>query len=351
MAAPTFVDSGANGVNGASGTSCVLNFAGSAALDIIGEAANDYAIVALYKESNAAVSTPAGWTLLGQNDQSTGGFKYRAAVYGKRLTGSETTVTWSWTGSTWCYLEAAVYRNAVTTEDPVVTYVAEAETAQNTAPNHAAITVKRANSALVWIVFNFSDISNTTAPTGYTYRLPDATSLERNILIYDDLTTTAGSSGTVTATLAGDIEYPLTVLLELATEAGTSPTTLTPSPATVPLIAVTPTVTLAGGGATTLTPSPAVVQLAVPTSSVDRAKVIRTPAAVPRAFLMDTGTEAVAVTWTHATTQPLTMAFWCRLDEGSSGHGNVATIANVSFNSEVGFWIRISVRRSTRARS
>ena len=221
MAAPTFVDAAATDVNGAPGTSAAISFTSTFALDVVGEATDDYAIAALYKESTSAVTAPSGWTLLGQADQDTGGFKYRAYVYGRRIDGSETTATWSWSGSTWRYLECAVYSNAITTEDPVITFVSEEETAQNTTPTHAGITIQRSNSGLVWIVFNFSDVGNTTAPTGFTHRVPwPGSSLDRNILIYDDLTVSPGASGTVSVTLGGDIEWPLTVLLELATEAG-----------------------------------------------------------------------------------------------------------------------------------
>lgn len=60
---------------------------------------------------------------------------------------------------------------------------------------------------------------------------------------------------------------------------------------------------------------------------------------VYQALLIRGDTEAVAANWTLGTTQPLTIAFWCRLDSNSSGHGNVLTLASADFDDEVGFWI------------
>jgi len=60
---------------------------------------------------------------------------------------------------------------------------------------------------------------------------------------------------------------------------------------------------------------------------------------VYQALLIRGDTEAVACNWTMGTTQPLTIAFWCRLDSNSAGHGNVMTLASVTFDDEVGFWI------------
>jgi hypothetical protein len=116
-----------------------------------------------------------------------------------------------------------VYRGLITTETPIIGTLVEEETAQNSQPVHPGITIARNDSGLLWKVFNFSDIGNTGAPTGFTYRQPatgGSPSSARNILTYDDLSTSPGASGTVTGNLSGDIEYPLTVLMELVTEAG-----------------------------------------------------------------------------------------------------------------------------------
>lgn len=223
MAAPTFVDSAANGVNGSSGTSIIISFTNAGDLDVVGEAADDYAIAILYKESTAAyTATPSGWTQVSGApwDQDTGGFKYRADMWWKKLTGSEGAETWSWSGSAWRYGEVHVYRGLVTTENPVITVSADEETNQTNNPVNPGLTIARTDSGLFWGVWNFSDIGNTAAPTGFTYRIPSVTvSLNRNIIAYDDLTTSPGSSGTVTGNLSGTIDWPLTVLVEIATQA------------------------------------------------------------------------------------------------------------------------------------
>jgi hypothetical protein len=218
MAAPTFVDAGTVGTTGTSAANAPISFSGTNPGDIVGETTNDYAFVFLYKESTAAVTAPGGWDALGTADQDTGGFKYRVHVYGRRIDGTEVNPTWSWTGSTWRYAECVVYQNAITTEAPAVVVTFDEETAQNTTPTHPGITITRSNSGLVYVIFNFSDIDNTTPPTGFTHRSSTGAT-GRNVLMYDDLSTTTGASGTVTQTLSGDIEYPLTVLIELATEA------------------------------------------------------------------------------------------------------------------------------------
>ena len=216
MAAPTFVgiESLANGAGGGNGTSAVFSWDG-----ITGEADDDIGLMLIYKESTAAyTATPSGWNQLGPWDQDTGGFKFRTDIWWRRRAGDTGTATWSWSGSTWRDYDNLVHRNGITSETPVIGVTADEETAQNTAPTHPGITIARSNSGLVWAVFNFSNINNTTAPTGFAFR-SDSLAAARNVLSYDDLTTSPGASGTVSATLSGDIEYPLTVLMELVTEA------------------------------------------------------------------------------------------------------------------------------------
>lgn len=224
MPAPTYVDSGASGVNGSNGTSVVINFTGSASSDVVGEQSNDFAVVPIYKESTAAyTATPTGWTRFASVpiDQDTAGYKYTCDLWGKKLDGTEGSETWSWSGSTWRYGECAVYRGLLSTEWPVVQVVVEKETDQNNNPVHPGCTIQRTDSMLLWIVFNFADIDNSAAPSGFTFRDPDAiTGLATNIRIYDDLSTSPGASGTITGNLSGDIEYPVSILVELATVAG-----------------------------------------------------------------------------------------------------------------------------------
>lgn len=220
MAAPTFVDDEEDpGGGGASGTSVVFEWG-----DVTGEADNDVALFAIYKESTAAyTATPAGagwaqavgapWT------QDTGGFKYLADLWWRRRAGDTGAATWSWSGATWRYAVGAVYRGVVTGETPLLSPTADEETSQNAEPVHPGITVARTDSGLVWVVFNFTGTTTTTAPAGFTRRGP-STSME--VHAYDDLTVSAGATGTVTGDLA-DPEYALSVLLELATEAGGAP--------------------------------------------------------------------------------------------------------------------------------
>lgn len=231
MAAPTFVDAAANATTGASGTSVTVEFAGIGEQDVVGEATNDIAVVAIYKESTAAyTATPTGWTqAVGAPwDQDTGGFKYRADIWWKRIDGTEGTETWSWAGAAWRLADCVVYRGCLTSETPTVTIVADKETVQASNPVHPGLTIARTDSGLIWFVFNFSDISNTGAPSGFTYRSAYGTPAVRNILSYDKLTTSPGDSGTVTGNLGGTIDYPLTVLVEIATTVAGAPSFTSP---------------------------------------------------------------------------------------------------------------------------
>ena len=116
MAAPTYVDSTGNTVAPGSGTSIVFAWS-----DLTGVATDDYAFALLLKESTAAfTATPSGWTQYHVWDQATGGFKYRAEVWRKRVSGDSGSITWSWSGSTWREGAMGVWRSAVTTEDPVL---------------------------------------------------------------------------------------------------------------------------------------------------------------------------------------------------------------------------------------
>jgi hypothetical protein len=174
------------------------------------------------ESTEATTSVTSGWTHVATFpvQQATGGFKYQTDIWWKRLTGTaEALMSVVWTSSSiWRDGIMVVYRGLITTETPVINITADTETAQNTQPVHPGITISRSNSGLLFVVANFNDISGGTPPTGFTERKGSSWAA-RNLVAYDDLTTTTGATGTVTGALGGDVEYPQTILLELVTEA------------------------------------------------------------------------------------------------------------------------------------
>jgi hypothetical protein len=224
MAAPTFVDTGAYETTGGGTNNKIdISLTGAGDLDIVGEAADDVAIVITNRESTeATTSVTADWNHFASVpvQQATGGFKYQTDAWWKRLTGTaEALFNVTWTSSSiWRDGIMLVYRGLITTETPVINLTTDVETAQNTQPVHPGITISRSNSGLLFVVANFNDISGGTPPTGFTERKGSSWAA-RNLVAYDDLTTTTGATGTVTGALGGDVEYPLTLLIELVTEA------------------------------------------------------------------------------------------------------------------------------------
>jgi len=225
VAAPTFVDFGAYETTGGGTNDRIeVSFTAAGDLDIVGEAADDVAIIFTNRESTEATSSvTAGWNHFAglPIQQATGGFKYQTDGWWKRLTGTaETTFSVVWpTNNIWRDGIMLVYRGLITTETPVINLTTDVETPQNTNPTHPGITVARNNSGLLYVVANFNDVSPGTPPTGYTTRNGATRAAAPLGAAYDDLTTTTGATGTVTPALGGDIEYPLSILMELVTEA------------------------------------------------------------------------------------------------------------------------------------
>jgi hypothetical protein len=213
LAAPTFVASPAINTQHGNGTTVAFSWD-----DIAGLADNDVGILTLYKESTSTVTLATNWAEITGSPfvQDTGGFKFRQHVYWRRRASDTGAFTFSWTGSTWRNAKFGVWRNLITTETPIIGQTLEEETSQNTQPGHPGINITRSNSGLLWVVGNFSDADITTPPTGHTERADVGVAM--NCFLTDDLTTTAGASGTVSATLS-DPEWALSVLMELITEA------------------------------------------------------------------------------------------------------------------------------------
>lgn len=215
MAAPTFVDADVHTAFGG-GTSVAFDWG-----TVTGEADDDISLAYIYRESTAAyTATPSGWAQVSgfPIDVDTGGFHYRADLWWRRRSGDTGSATWSWSGSAWRGLIGAVWRGAITTETPIVTVSLDEETAQNTQPSNPGLTVARANSALLFFVWNFNG-TTATAPSGFAERL------DADAFVFDDLTVTPGATGAVSATL-GDPEYAFSALLELASEAAGGGATL-----------------------------------------------------------------------------------------------------------------------------
>ena len=188
--------------------------------NLTGEAANDYVVWALYKE-NTDVPTPgSGVTLHGPYTQSTGGFKYEMYIGIYKVAGGEsgTKTIATWTNSNWRQYSAACWRGAITTETPIVTIDDDIESSQNAEPVHPGITIARSNSGLLWFTGNFT---GTTAalPTGTGFSFTEIGDGGETTTAYDITSIATGATGTITGDLT-DPEYAMSVLVELATEAG-----------------------------------------------------------------------------------------------------------------------------------
>lgn len=211
---PTFVDNYED--IGTTRTTVSFNWG----TDITGEANDDIAVAYIYGEFTAnPTSVPTGWNLYHTWDQTTGGFKYRAWVYWRRVSGDTGDVIWTFDDSVWRMGSFKLYRGCITTGTPLLpsTPVVDIETAQNTEPSHAGITIERKNSGLLFTTYGFSASDVTSDPSGFTRR-EVGTSYE--IHNWDDLTVSPGATGAVAADLVNP-EYASSILIELVTQPAT----------------------------------------------------------------------------------------------------------------------------------
>ena len=212
MADATFVDFEQGPVPGAA-TSVAFDWG-----NIAGEADDDVAIAAIYREVNQEFSaTPAGWFPYATWLQVGSTPDYRIDVYWRRRSGDAGAVTWTWATSAFASLMGFVFRGLITTENPLLPQSpsVKEESAQNTQPSHPGIEIRRRTSTLLHIIANFTGVFTGTPQGGFS----EVQGTDREIYAQYDLSTVPGPSGVVAATLT-DAEWASSILIELVTMPG-----------------------------------------------------------------------------------------------------------------------------------
>lgn len=190
-----------------------------------GLADNDIICLFLYKENNATVTVPSGFSTPVVINESTHLWIYYSW---KRASSESGTYTFSWTGSTFRYSTLAAYSGAITSGDPndatPTTTSNATETNQITCPS---ITTVTANCLI--IPFGASYIADLTAGalTGYVVR--ESALAE---LISDATDVSPGATGTLVYTHSGGADHTagITIALKPADVSSVSPSSsLSPS--------------------------------------------------------------------------------------------------------------------------
>lgn len=235
MAVPTFV---------AAGTSVINSATASIAFPVpAGVAANDIVLAHLYKENNAAVTPPAGFTQVGTPAAVTTGNAQWHYLFWKRATGADSgTYTFTWTGSTYNSGQTGAYRGCITSGTPVELSTSAVNTTSTTTTPNLSFTTTGADRLLVWAGTNFSE-SNWTAPTGFTLR-GDSTAIVQAFATRN--WPTAGATGNVSGT--SSTSNTNTAWLTALVPVASGSTTVAPTEATLSVAAQNATVSTSGGG-------------------------------------------------------------------------------------------------------
>lgn len=165
-----------------------------------GVAANDIIIVGLYKESTAAITPPAGFTLK-TTVSCSGAELHDVSLFWKRASGADTgTYDFSWTGSAWAEGQSMRVSGAILSGDPFGTPLNSATSnsvgSSAVTPAVATLTPSEANCLVFFIGSNYNAGANWTPPTGFTERGTDGMAITIGTLAQ----TTATATGSVTAT-------------------------------------------------------------------------------------------------------------------------------------------------------
>lgn len=189
VAVPTFVSAGALFEQSGTGTANIPAPAGVAA--------NDVVLVHLYKENNAAVTPPAGFTQVGVAAVTTGNTQWHY-LFWKRSAGSEpSTYSFTWTGTTYAAGQSGAYRGCVAAGSPidVSNSNTRSTTTTNTTPN-VSVTTTGPDRLLVWAGTNWNE-SSWTAPTNFTLQ---GTTSSTTVAFATRNFPNAGASGNVSGT-------------------------------------------------------------------------------------------------------------------------------------------------------
>lgn len=218
MAAPVF---------GAAGTYDTGTSAAPAIGVPSGVTSGQIILVALYKEIVATVTTlPTGFAEATASPISTTASGVHSLhLFWKRATGADSgTYTFGWTGSTYWEASATRFTGCIASGNPFDTGAGAPTSAQRssngTVTPGVSLTTQGADRLLVHTGGNWQT-GTWTAATGFTKRIDNASDL----LLETETFTSAGASGTVTASCSGSSSETAWLGALLPVAAATSPTT------------------------------------------------------------------------------------------------------------------------------
>lgn len=165
-----------------------------------GAASGDIAVVAIYMESTATITTvPSGFQTPAKADlQTSATSRGRLVVYWKRLTAGDTgTYTFSWSGATWRSAACGLWSGRVASGDPFDGTVGTGESTTTVSASPAVSTTPSgSNGDAVFFATDFTGGNSWTPPTNYTERQDND-----EITLASRDAVASGSTGSVTATL------------------------------------------------------------------------------------------------------------------------------------------------------
>ncbi len=170
-----------------------------------GVANKDIVTVGIYKENNAAITPPSGFTLKASDvtNVTTQGGLY---VFWKRLTASDTgTYTFSWTGASYAGGHAIAGRGGIETGDPFQGSTSIVRTANNSGATVATSSDSIADGMAISFVSSWATVTRTwTAPSGWTREEQTI-----NMATGEKTSAPATTTGTITWTGNGNDYYQM----------------------------------------------------------------------------------------------------------------------------------------------
>ncbi len=219
-----------------------------------GAASGDIAVVGIYKENTAAITTvPSGFTLKTSLTTS-GTTRGTLYVYWKRLTGADAgTYNFAWSGNTFRGAVSGLWSGRAGAGDPFDGTVGAAENAAIATTLNVSTSPAAANGDAVGIWTNFTGGNAYTPPTNYTERQ------DLDVITLDTRDAVAsGSTGSISAT-SNVSGFQKAFLGVLAAAGGTD---ATPAPAVIAATVATPQATPSAGA--TKSPAATAVVVAAP---------------------------------------------------------------------------------------
>jgi hypothetical protein len=182
-------------------------------------AADDILLFWMEKENSAAVTAAPGFAVLLESNTASVWSK----LYWKRTNGTETDLTFDWTGNTYAAGVLVAISGAHTTLDPVAG-AGNPQAGSSTTVSCLSVTPSEVDNLLVALGSTFSD-RTWTAPTGMTKRTVILSVIERNIGMADLALVTADATGNKDFTLSSaDTHRNGVLVLIRPTTAGAGPT-------------------------------------------------------------------------------------------------------------------------------